>query len=95
MKLILGWIIDTVAMIITLPPHWVEHLSDILNAFPATQQCTSIKKWQETLGELHSMALVLPGSRNLFSLMQNAISTQSNGRITLNKGMHDALDNFQ
>jgi hypothetical protein len=73
-KLILGWIINTVAMTITLPPHRVEHLSEILNAFPATQRRTSIKKWHETLGELRSMALALRGSRNLFSLMQNAMS---------------------
>jgi hypothetical protein len=52
------------------------------------------KKWHETLGELCSKAFALLGSRNLFSSMQNTMLTRSNGRIALNKDVHDALDNF-
>jgi hypothetical protein len=94
MKLVLGWIINTVAMTITLPPHCVACLAGILNAFPATRRQTSMKRWHETLGELRSMSLALPGSRNVFSSMQNAMSSQSKGPIALGKGVHDALDSF-
>jgi hypothetical protein len=84
MKLVLGWIIDTINMTISL----------ILDSFPVTQQRTSIKRWHEALGELRSMALALPGARNVFSAMQNALSTQSQGRVALRKGVHDALNDF-
>jgi hypothetical protein len=70
MKLVLGWIIDMVVMTITLPPHCVACLAEILNAFQATQRQTSMKRWHKTLGELCSMSLTLPGSCNIFSSMQ-------------------------
>jgi hypothetical protein len=94
MKLVLGWIIDVVAMTIMLPPHCAARLAEILNAFLATQQRTSIKRWHKMLGELCSMSLALPGSCNIFSSMQNAMSSQSKGRIALRKGVHNALDEF-
>jgi hypothetical protein len=40
------------------------------------------------------MSLALHGARNIFSSMQSALSTQSKNRIALNKGAHDALDDF-
>jgi hypothetical protein len=94
MKLVLGWIINTVAMTITLPPHQVTRLTEILNAFLATQRQTSMKRWHKTLRELRSMSLALPGSCNTFSSMQNAMSSQSKGCIALGKGVHNALNDF-
>ena len=94
MKLVLGWIVDTINMTITLPPHRTARLQEILNSFPSSQRRTSLKRWHAALGELRSMALALPGSRNIFSAMQHAVSTQSKGRIALAKGVHDALDDF-
>jgi hypothetical protein len=41
------------------------------------------------------MSLALPGSRNIFSTMQQALSAKTGGQVALNKGVHDALDNFQ
>jgi hypothetical protein len=52
MKLVLGWIIDMVEMTISLPPHRIVHLADILSSFPQDQRQTSAKHWHETLGEL-------------------------------------------
>ena len=95
MKLVLGWIIDTVRMTITLPPHRAQRLDEILASFPPHQRRTSKKRWHETLGELRSMSLALPGARHIFSTMQNALSLQSKGRIALHKGVHDALDDFR
>ncbi len=40
------------------------------------------------------MSLALPGSCNIFSSMQNAMSSQSKGRIPLGKGVHETLGNF-
>ena len=94
-KLVLGWVIDTVAMTIQLPQRRVERLAEILASIPRTQKRTSAKKWHKVLGELRSMALALPGSRNIFSQLQNALSTKKGARVTLRKGVHDALDDFR
>jgi hypothetical protein len=94
-KLILGWIVNTTAMTIELPSHRLERLADILASIPPTQKRTSVKKWQTVLGELRSMSLALPGSRNIFSQMQNALSTPTKTRIALKKGVHQALDDFR
>jgi hypothetical protein len=52
MKLVLGRIINTVEMTISLPPHRIARLADILSSFPRDQRQTSAKRWHETLGEL-------------------------------------------
>ena len=94
-KLVLGWIIDTVAMTIHLPPHRVERLWEILDSIPRSQKRTSIKKWHKVLGELRSMSIALPGSRNLFGQLQKALSDSKGGRVTLKRGVHQALDDFR
>jgi hypothetical protein len=43
-KLVLGWIINTVALTITLPQHRIERLSEILTSIPPTQKRISEKK---------------------------------------------------
>ena len=95
LKLILGWIIDTINMTIQLPQHRVDRLAEILNSIPATQRRTSVKKWYSILGELRSMALALPGSRNIFSTMQHALTNKAKGRIALKKEVHNALEDFR
>ena len=94
-KLILGWIIDTVTMTISLPPHRVTRLAEILSSLPRSQKRTSVKKWHKVLGELRSMSLALPGARNLFSSMQDALKTTKKHRICLKKEVHQALDDFR
>jgi len=79
LKLILGWIIDTINMTIQLPPHRVDQLAEILASIPPTQRRTSVKKWHSILRELRSMALALPGFRNIFSTMQHALATKVKG----------------
>jgi hypothetical protein len=95
MKLVLGWIIDTTTLTIQLPPHRIDRLAEILASIPRTQRRTSLKKWHTVLGELRSMAIALPGSRNIFSTMQNALATKTGSRVALHKGVHDALDDFR
>eukprot|EP00984_Skeletonema_dohrnii_P038959 scaffold42778_cov289-Skeletonema_dohrnii-CCMP3373.AAC.1 len=84
-KLVLGWIIDTVNMTIQLPPHRVDRLWEILDSIPRHQKRTSVKKWHKVLGELRSMSIALPGSRNMFGRLQKALSLQQKSRVTLNK----------
>ena len=94
-KLVLGWIINTELMTIHLPPHRVTRLAKILASIPVTQKQTSVKKWHKVLGELRSMSLALPGARNLFSQMQHALANRVSTRVALNKGVHQALDDFR
>ena len=93
--MMLGWIIDTVNMTIVLPPHREARLGEILSEIPKTQKRISVKKWHKVLGELWSMSLALPGSRHLFSQMQEALTSKIGTQINLKKGVHQALDNFQ
>jgi hypothetical protein len=51
-KLILGWVIDTVLMTLELPQHRKARLLAILDKIPQSQQRTSVKRWQQILGEL-------------------------------------------
>ena len=94
-KVVLGWLIDTVSMTISLPAHRVERLAEILASIPEDQKRTSVKKWHKILGELRSMSLALPGARHLFSHMQLALATKIKSRVTLSRGVHDALADFR
>jgi hypothetical protein len=94
-KLVLGWIVDTVNLTIHLPDHRIHRLWEILNSIPRGQKRTSVKKWHKVLGELRSMGVALPGSRNMFGRLQNALSLSSKTRVSLKKGVHQALDDFR
>jgi hypothetical protein len=95
-KVVLGWVIDTIAMTIELPPHRQERLSEILADIQPGQKRTSVRKWQMVLGELRSMAIAIPGTRGIFSLMQEALqSANDQHRIRLSRGGHDCLDDFR
>ena len=51
-KIILGWLIDTVAGTIKLPPHRLERLHKLLGAFPRTRSTCSKRKLQRLVGIL-------------------------------------------
>jgi hypothetical protein len=94
-KKVLGWIIDTVSMTITLPERRLSRLADLLSDIPRTQKRMSLRRWHALLGELRSMSLALPGSRGLFSHLQVAIKTQRHNRLRLHRGFHDAIEDFR
>ena len=95
-KTILGWVVDTVNMTLALPPHRLERLCEILNDIPKHQKRTTVRKWHAVLGELRSMSIALPGSRNLFGRLQHALTNRpTKHRITLRRGVRQALDDFR
>ena len=59
MKVILGWLIDTVAGTIELPANRVERLYELLAAFPRTRKTCPKKELLKLVGELRSMVLAL------------------------------------
>ena len=95
LKLVLGWIIDTIKLTLALQEHRIMRLKEILDSIPPSQKRTSAKKWHKVLGELSSMAVALLGARGLFSQMQLALRTDSKHRINPSKGVRAALDDFR
>ena len=70
-QILIGWIVDSIKMTITLPLHRGTRLKIILSAKPSSQQRIGVEKWHRVLSKLRSMALAPPGSRGLFSQMQD------------------------
>jgi hypothetical protein len=94
-KKVLGWIIDTVSMTLTLPQRRLDRLADLLDSIQPTQKRLSKKRWHQLLGELRSMALAIPGARGLFSHLQAASHSDLDGRLRLTNGFHGAIDDLR
>ena len=98
-KTVLGWVIDTQALTISLTTRRRDRLRALLDSIPPTQHRLARKKWHQLLGELRSMSLALPGSRGLFSALQAPGTVKENpqsaSRLRLTAAFHDALDDFR
>jgi hypothetical protein len=96
-KVLRGWLVDTLKMIIELPPHRVRRLFQILDSVPPHQGRTSVRKWQKLLGELRSMVLAVPGGNGMFSILQSVLSKRcdSTSRLRLTKPVHAILKDFR
>ena len=92
-KVVLGWVIDTIAGTIELPPHGLERLMELLAAFPQSRQTCPKRELHRLLGELRSMIIAIPGGVGCLSWLQEHIK-ESGERIRLNAHFHDAIDNF-
>jgi len=94
-KVILGWLLDTAAGTLSLPPHKEERILDLLQSFQPLKR-TSRKKWYGLLGELRHMSVALPGARYLFSILQSLLVDQpSSKRLRLHPLVHTALQDWQ
>ena len=93
-KVILGWLVDTVAGTIELPPNRIERLNEILSAFPRSRRTCPKKDLHKLVGELRSMILALPGGIGCLSWLQETLKT-ANSRVYLNQNFHDAIEDFK
>ena len=95
-NVVLGWLINTVAGIIKLPPHRLERLLELLDAFPRSRRlCPKPKReLQRLLGELRSMVLAIPGGVGCLSWVQHQVK-QAGERIILSPQFHNAMDDFR
>ena len=91
-KVILGWLIDTISMTISLPPHRQERLLSLLGTIIKRRRA-SVQEWHQLLGELRSMSLAIPGSRGCFSFLQHALRPGAK-RITITQQIRDQLLDF-
>ena len=77
-KPILGWVLDLMAHTLELPPHCKECLQQIFDDL-CNKTWVGISLWQKILGELHSMAIGIPGSCGLFSMLQEGLKYTKKG----------------
>ena len=64
-------------------------------AIPRSQSRIGVDKWHRVLSDLSSMALALPGAIGLLSQIQEALCHVKVKRVTLSKGVHEALADFR
>jgi hypothetical protein len=93
-KVILGWVIGTIANTISLLVHRLTRIREILASIGTTQHRVSLKKWQQILGEIRSMALTIPAAIGLFLVLQEALKASDGHRARLTRHTHDFLHNF-
>ena len=93
-KVILGWIVDMVKGIITLPEHRCERLLKIFECLRHRQRVT-LGKWHKMLGKLQSMSLGTPGSKGLFSLLQTGFTCSKANRMRLTPAMKAHPQDFE
>lgn len=94
-KRVLGWDIDTRALTLSLPPHRLERLNHILDWISSPRRRLHIKRWHQLLGELRSMSIAIPGSRGLFSVLQEALRRADSRRVRLTRKIHEVAADFK
>jgi hypothetical protein len=93
-KVILGWVVDPMANTISLPAHRLTRFRDILASIGPTQRRISLKKWQQVLGELCSMALAIPAAIGLFSVLKEALKANDGHQVRLTRHTDDFMQDF-
>ena len=94
-KRVIDWDIDTEASTLSLPPHRLTRLYELLDFLDPPRKRVSVKFWHKLLGELRSMAPALPGTRGLFSILQEALQRSDRHRIRITKHVLDMVSNFR
>jgi hypothetical protein len=96
-KTVLGWILDTIAKTISLPAHRLSRLHELLASVTSSQKLISLRKWQQLLGELLSVATAIPAAIGLFSALQEALKHKTTGvhQVHLTRHTHAFLEDFR
>ena len=95
-KRILGWDMDSVTLTLHLPPHRFARCKEVLSWLaPPRRKRIATAKWHQLLGELRSMSSALPGTRGLFSVLQEALSRGDRRRVRLNHHAYRTAADFR
>src|SRR5512146_26202 len=81
-KVVLGWLIDSVAQTLALPQHRASRTIDFVTGFLSHKRCT-LRQWQKLLGAPLFVSPGVPGSRGLFSILQLPLQHQRTNRICI------------
>ena len=93
-KKLLGWVVDSVRCLISLPPERHHKIRALLDAIPRSARRCTLLKWQILCGNLRSIAPMLPGGLGLFSCLYVPLKGSRN-RIALTSAIHDELDDWR
>ena len=93
-KRILGWDIDSQALTLNLPHHRIDRLREVLIWLRPPHKRLAVSKWHRVLGELRSMSPALPGTRGLFSVLQEALRKGDRQRVRLTQHVYDTAADF-
>ena len=66
-----------------------------MDGIPTGHNLIGVNRWHQVLGWIFSIAIALPGSRGLFNHMQEALCHVEGKRVTLTRGVHQALAEFR
>jgi hypothetical protein len=94
-KRILGWDLDTQRSTINLPAHRLARLYELLDLLKPPCKRVSVKIWHQLLGELRSMSPALPGSRGLFSILQESLRGAARNRVRVTAQVRHMADDFR
>ena len=93
-KRVLGWDIDSVALTLNLPPHRLGRLREVLAWLQPPTKGLAVTRWHRLLGELRSMSPALPGTRGLFSVLQEALRKSDRHSVRINQHVHGTAADF-
>lgn len=91
---ILGWDLDTENSTINLPVHRLERLYELLDLRKLPRKRVFVKIWHQLLGELRSMSPALPGSRGLFSILQELLGRADRIRVRVTARVRHMANDF-
>ena len=94
-KRILGWDLDTESSTLSLPPHRLDRLYELLALISPPHKRVSVKVWHQLLGELRSMSPALPGARGLFSVLQESLGKADRNRVRVTSQVWDMAADFK
>lgn len=93
-KKVLGWLLETANLTVSLPANRIARVCAALDAFPLRKKRTSARKWHHLLGILQNIVpAILRGIRSV-SFLQAALPLCGIGRMALNPKVHEELDDW-
>ena len=90
-KFVLGWSIDTVKQVLTLPDNRKTNLLALLKTIPPSSSRCSQRRWHKLLGTLSSTVLAISGEAGMFTCLQHALKTAKGRRTNLSTPVHKEL----
>jgi hypothetical protein len=94
LKAVLGWLVDTLAQTLELPPHRQARIAALFREVLGRKR-VSLLYWQKLLGELRFIAMGVPGARGLFSMLQLPLTTPNEHRIRITRPLRRLLRTYQ
>ena len=93
-QVLLGWVIETVNIMMNLPPHQENCFREIISAIPRNQNRIELDTWHRVLGDLHYMEIDLTRYQEMFIHMQEALRHVQGKRVVLTKIVHQDMEDL-